>query len=107
MLNQPRWSTLIGPLEDGCSSVEDWDPKQQALIMEALPPLPGNYAAGLKLIDGAHSEDPRTVTTGPGGADMPYELHYASKMSRWLALRCPEGPSPALQLACRAQHFRR
>jgi len=76
--------------------------------MEALPPLPGNYATGLKLIDEAHSEDPRKAApSGQSDVDTPYELHYARKMSRWLALRCPEGPSPALQLACRAQHFRR
>lgn len=37
---------------------------------------------------------------------MPYELHYAQKMTRWLARRSPDA-SPALQLACRAQHFRR
>ncbi|KXJ93090.1 FMN-dependent dehydrogenase-domain-containing protein [Microdochium bolleyi] len=37
---------------------------------------------------------------------VPYELHYAQKMTRWLALRCPDA-SPALQVACRAQHFRR
>ena len=73
----------------------------------ALPALPGNYATGLTLIDEAHSQDPRKVTSDHGETDTPYELHYAWKMTRWLALRCPEGPSPALQLACRAQHFRR
>ncbi|KAH7033249.1 uncharacterized protein B0I36DRAFT_383143 [Microdochium trichocladiopsis] len=38
--------------------------------------------------------------------EVPYELHYAQKMTRWLRLRCPEA-SPVLQVACRAQHFRR
>jgi len=43
---------------------------------------------------------------GAGGEEVPYELHYARKMTRWLGLRSPEA-SPALQVACRAQHFRR
>ncbi|KAK4669482.1 uncharacterized protein QC763_203380 [Podospora pseudopauciseta] len=66
-----------------------------------LPPLPGNYATALNLIDAAHAQDPR-----PGPNDVPYELHYAQKMTRWLARRKKDA-SPALQLACRAQHFRR
>lgn len=75
--------------------------------MTALPDLPANFAAALKLIDDAHAEDPRTIQ----GADVvdaavPNELHYARKMTRWLAVRCPSA-SPTLQLACRAQHFRR
>ncbi|KAI1125355.1 glutamyl-tRNA synthetase [Nemania abortiva] len=76
-----------------------------------LPELPANFAAALKLIDDAHADDPKTV---PGVADgssnnnaaVPNELHYARKMTRWLAVRCPDA-SPTLQLACRAQHFRR
>ncbi|KAJ2904854.1 glutamyl-tRNA synthetase [Zalerion maritima] len=70
--------------------------------MDSLPPLPDNYAAGLKLIDEAHAQDERRDASG----EVPYELHYAQKMTRWLAVRCPTA-SPALQLACRAQHFRR
>lgn len=75
--------------------------------MASLPPLEGSYATGLKLIDEAHAQDP-TKTPFPDGSaqDMPYELHYAQKMTRFLALRSPDA-SPALQLACRAQHFRR
>lgn len=69
----------------------------------SLPPLPANYAKALELIDEAHKEDPNQTTSIPS---IPYELHYAQKMTRWLAARCPEA-SPALQLACRAQHFRR
>ncbi|KAK0670508.1 hypothetical protein QBC41DRAFT_345530 [Cercophora samala] len=69
--------------------------------MTTLPPLPSNYQAALDLIDQAHAQDPRK---GPN--DVPYELHYAQKMTRWLAKRKPDA-SPALQLACRAQHFRR
>ncbi len=90
---------------------------------DGLPPLAENYAAALKLIDEAHPQDPnKTVvaeaTTQKGSSassssssasppgQVPYELHYAEKMTRWLARRCPSA-SPALQLACRAQHFRR
>ncbi|ROT43154.1 hypothetical protein SODALDRAFT_327322 [Sodiomyces alkalinus F11] len=69
----------------------------------SLPPLPPNYAKALELIDDAHKEDPKQTTTAPL---MPYELHYAQKMTRWLAARCPDA-APVLQLACRAQHFRR
>ncbi|KAK7749733.1 hypothetical protein SLS53_000312 [Cytospora paraplurivora] len=75
--------------------------------MASLPPLEGSYVTGLKLIDEAHAQDP-TRTPFPDGSaqDVPYELHYAQKMTRFLALRSPDA-SPALQLACRAQHFRR
>ncbi|KAK0735494.1 hypothetical protein B0T21DRAFT_412116 [Apiosordaria backusii] len=69
--------------------------------MTSLNPVPSNYETALKLIDEAHAQDPRK---GPN--DVPYELHYAQKMTRWLAQRKPDA-SPALQLACRAQHFRR
>ena len=79
--------------------------------MPNLPELPPNFAAALELIDAAHAEDPRTApgfSTQPGSAtgDEPYELRYARKMTRWLAVRCPAASS-TLQLACRAQHFRR
>lgn len=74
-------------------------------MADSLPPLPAEYALGLQLIDEAHAEDPNK-TPGPDGSTVPYELHYARKMTKWLALRCPSAP-PVLQLACRAQHFRR
>ncbi|KAI1351764.1 hypothetical protein F5Y01DRAFT_281788 [Xylaria sp. FL0043] len=75
--------------------------------MTTLPDLPANFAAALKLIDDAHAEDPRTVPSADGSDEtVPNELHYARKMTRWLAVRCPDA-SPVLQLACRAQHFRR
>jgi hypothetical protein len=70
-----------------------------------LPPLDDKYAEALKLIDEAHAQDPNT-TADDGHGTTPYELHYARKMTRWLAVRCPDA-SPVLQLACRAQHFRR
>ncbi|GAP89115.1 putative glutamyl-tRNA synthetase [Rosellinia necatrix] len=73
-----------------------------------LPALPANFAAALELIDKAHAEDPRSVpgADGGGGTTVPHELDYARKMTRWLSARCPDA-SPTLQLACRAQHFRR
>ncbi|KAG5937112.1 hypothetical protein E4U60_002122 [Claviceps pazoutovae] len=72
----------------------------------SLTTLPPAYEQALRLIDQAHAEDP-TKVDGPGGSGTePYELHYALKMTKWLARRCPNA-SPALQVACRAQHFRR
>lgn len=65
-----------------------------------LPELPPNFAKALELIDAAHALDPK-VEDGT-----PYELHYAREMTRWLAVRSPDA-SPVLQLACRAQHFKR
>ena len=72
----------------------------------ALPPLPPSYAQGLALIDEAHAEDPNKVDGPDGPQSLPYELHYARKMTKWLEARCPSA-SPELQLACRAQHFKR
>lgn len=74
-------------------------------MADTLPPLPVEYARGLDLIDDAHAQDPKTIP-GPDGTTLPYELHYARKMTKWLALRSPSA-APVLQLACRAQHFRR
>ncbi|KAL5625973.1 hypothetical protein ACKRZS_014935 [Fusarium odoratissimum] len=74
-------------------------------MTDHLPPLPAEYARGLELIDAAHAQDSRTVET-PDGTTIPFELNYAQKMTKWLARRCPDA-SPVLQLACRAQHFRR
>ncbi|KAK8924525.1 hypothetical protein VCV18_004946 [Metarhizium anisopliae] len=71
-----------------------------------LPSLSPAHEQALRLIDEAHSEDPNKVDGPNGPKTVPYELHYAQKMTRWLQSRCPEA-SPALQLACRAQHFRR
>lgn len=68
----------------------------------ALPPLTSQFERALQLIDLAHAEDSRHV----GDSIVPYELHYAKKMTAWLAIRCPNA-SPVLQVACRAQHFRR
>ncbi|KND93914.1 hypothetical protein TOPH_01846, partial [Tolypocladium ophioglossoides CBS 100239] len=75
-------------------------------MVGGLPPLPPSYAQGLELIDQAHSEDPNKIDGPDGPKSLPYELHYARKMTKWLEARCPSA-SPELQLACRAQHFRR
>lgn len=64
----------------------------------------GSYEQALKAIDDAHAQDPRTVTVD--GREVPYELHYADKMTAYLAKRAPDA-SDVVKLAIRAQHFRR
>lgn len=62
------------------------------------------YDKALSLLDAAHALDPTlTTTTTP---PIPYELHYAQRMTSLLHLHTPS-PSPALSLAIRAQHLRR
>ncbi|PBP15888.1 hypothetical protein BUE80_DR013400 [Diplocarpon rosae] len=63
-----------------------------------------NYEAAISLIDEAHALDPNSVIAN--GICIPYELHYAQKMSHYLALRAPSA-SPILKVAVRAQHLRR
>ena len=63
-----------------------------------------NYEAAISLIDEAHSQDPNITIVD--GKDVPYELHYARKMTHYLSLRSPDA-SPILEVAIRAQHFRR
>ncbi|KAF4120158.1 L-lactate dehydrogenase (cytochrome) [Geosmithia morbida] len=71
-----------------------------------LPPLAPRYQKAITLIDNVHATDPN-MTDGPDGPKtVPYELHYAREMTRWLEKRKPDA-SPVLQVACRAQHFRR
>ncbi|KAL4820718.1 hypothetical protein BDW67DRAFT_99053 [Aspergillus spinulosporus] len=61
----------------------------------------------LSLIDAAHAQDPKTTTPpNPESSPVPYELHYANKMTKYLSLRNPSA-SEALRLAVRAQHLRR
>lgn len=72
--------------------------------MGSFKSLEANYVTAIKLIDNAHAEDPNTIPGDNG--PVPYEVHYARKMTQWLAARKPDA-SLALQLACRAQHFRR
>jgi hypothetical protein len=62
------------------------------------------YSKATALIDEAHAEDPNKTTID--GKEVPYELHYAQKMSHYLDLRAPSA-SETLRLAIRSQHFRR
>ncbi|KAL2432830.1 hypothetical protein ABEF95_013316 [Exophiala dermatitidis] len=64
-----------------------------------------NLEKALELIDAAHKEDPNTIQLDDG-ASVPYELHYAQKMSKYLDLHTPNA-GPLLKTAARAQHFRR
>jgi hypothetical protein len=66
--------------------------------------MPSPYEKAQKLIDDAHSEDPNKTTVN--GEEIPYELHYAQKMSAYLDKLDPSAPE-TLRLAIRAQHFRR
>jgi hypothetical protein len=63
-----------------------------------------NYEAAISLIDEAHAQDPNIAIVD--GKDVPYELHYANKMSFYLEKRAPDA-SHILKTAVRAQHFRR
>jgi hypothetical protein len=63
------------------------------------------FEKAMTAIDAAHSTDPRKISS-TGGLQVPYELHYAQKMSKYLSLRT-DNASEALQLAIRGQHFRR
>jgi hypothetical protein len=74
--------------------------------MQDLPVLSKEYAEAIELIDAAHARDPNLIDGPEGPRTLPYELHYARKMTRWLAARKPIA-SPELQVACRAQHFQR
>ncbi|PLB55244.1 hypothetical protein P170DRAFT_505858 [Aspergillus steynii IBT 23096] len=94
------------------------------------------FAKAMALIDAAHAQDPRRIpipksqSTNPSEPPtassaaqpesasssndtdtIPYELHYAQKMTHYLTLRCsdPSTPAPSepLSLAIRAQHLRR
>ncbi|QDS73229.1 hypothetical protein FKW77_003884 [Venturia effusa] len=62
------------------------------------------HEKALASIDAAHSLDPKKIEVD--GEEVPYELHYARKMSHYLSLRSPTA-SPTLSLAIRSQHLRR
>src|ERR1700753_1648344 len=62
------------------------------------------YEKAIALIDEAHSKDPKIVNVG--GEDIPYELHYARKMTDYLE-KTANTPWDTLRIAIRAQHFRR
>lgn len=66
--------------------------------------MSGQYEKAVTAIDEAHAQDPKKVNVG--GEEVPYELHYARKMSEYLEKRDPSA-SETLKLAIRAQHFRR
>ncbi|KAI9752579.1 MAG: hypothetical protein M4579_005577 [Chaenotheca gracillima] len=66
--------------------------------------MAADYHKALALIDEAHAEDPRKITVGAD--EVPYELHYAQKMTAYLEKRSPDASQP-LRVAIRAQHFRR
>ncbi|PYH39368.1 uncharacterized protein BO87DRAFT_349426 [Aspergillus neoniger CBS 115656] len=51
---------------------------------------------------GSYGVDPTKVSN----TNIPYELHYAEKMTSYLYKHTPD-PSPTLQLAIRAQHLKR
>ncbi|KAE8376546.1 hypothetical protein BDV26DRAFT_232171 [Aspergillus bertholletiae] len=64
------------------------------------------YTKALELIDAAHAQDPKTISLPDSPTPVPYELHYANKMTKYLSLRCPSAPE-TLRLAIRAQHLKR
>lgn len=63
------------------------------------------FDLALSRIDQAHQEDPNTITTN-NNKTIPYELHYAQKMTTYLDRINPQAPD-LLRLAIRAQHLRR
>ena len=62
------------------------------------------FQQALQKIDAAHAEDPTKVKKD--NQEIPYELYYADQMSYYLQQRFASA-SEELQLAIRAQHFRR
>ncbi|KAJ5659746.1 hypothetical protein N7507_006197 [Penicillium longicatenatum] len=62
------------------------------------------YDRALERIDLAHKDDPNT--TKVNNETLPYELHYAQKMTKYLERLNPTA-SDLLRLAIRAQHLRR
>ncbi|KAL2853760.1 hypothetical protein BJY01DRAFT_56402 [Aspergillus pseudoustus] len=64
------------------------------------------FEKALSLIDAAHSLDPKKVTQPNTREELPYELLYANKMTKYLSLRSPSA-SDSLRLAVRAQHLKR
>lgn len=69
------------------------------------------YEKALAAIDAAHALDPKKITTADGGNEgVPYELHYANKMTAYLDKHMATATTPVsepLRLAVRAQHLRR
>eukprot|EP00667_Euglena_gracilis_P018890 EG_transcript_20149 len=74
--------------------------RRQAAL--AMAQLAQQLRAALEEIDTLHAADPaKDPATG-----MALELLYAEGMTKWLRRLVPD-PSPALQIACRAQHLER
>jgi len=65
-----------------------------------------NLELALQRIDEAHREDPNKITPPGSSAEVPYEIHYAEKMTAYQSKRAPNA-SANLRIAIRAQHFRR
>ncbi|OAX80035.1 hypothetical protein ACJ72_05640 [Emergomyces africanus] len=66
--------------------------------------MASKFDKALVRIDDAHREDPNIVSVD--GSQVPYELHYANTMTKYLDLR-DSSASEILRLAVRAQHLRR
>lgn len=66
--------------------------------------MSSRLAQVLAAIDAAMADDPARVTVD--GAELPYGVHYARRMSHWLARLVP-APSEPLALAVHGQHIRR
>lgn len=62
------------------------------------------FKAAIAAFDAANAEDPNVVEVG--GVEIPKELLYAHRMTRWLNRLAPDA-SEALKLAARSQHIRR
>ncbi|KAJ6090144.1 hypothetical protein N7486_008959 [Penicillium sp. IBT 16267x] len=62
------------------------------------------YDRALERIDLAHKDDPNTIEIND--TTLPYELHYAQQMTKYLERLNPTA-SDLLRLAIRAQHLRR
>ncbi|KAJ5532806.1 hypothetical protein N7494_009358 [Penicillium frequentans] len=62
------------------------------------------YDRALERIDLAHKDDPNTIEVN--NETLPYEYHYAQKMTKYLERLNPTA-SDLLRLAIRAQHLRR
>ena len=66
--------------------------------------MASKFENALTLMDEAHSQDPNKIEINH--QSVPYELHYAQKMTSYLYERKPDA-NDVLRLAIRAQHFRR
>ena len=70
----------------------------------STPSIMSKFEHALQRIDAAHKDDPNTITIND--TTIPYEFHYAQKMTDYL-IRLNPHASDTLRLAIRAQHLRR